>query len=91
MILRIKTSDFSQFCGYEHGTNDSNRELNKYINIFNTNEDFKYFQIESKSNDLTIEQIAYIEDKVIAKRMFIKTDFSDDGKNNLYTLCFCKK
>ena len=79
MKLRITTSDFNcDFSGYAHGS-DSNESLDEYIKIYKENDKLKYFQIESAYNDLTIHQIAYIQDALYGYKMFTKVEFGDDG------------
>ncbi len=93
MILRIKATDFSNFSGYAY-EETNNDELNKYINLYKSNKDIKYFQIESVYNGLDIHQISYICDKLddICK-VFFKTEFdiNGNGKTAKYILCFAKK
>lgn len=91
MILRIKTSDFSNFSGFKYtddSYNKNNKELNKYIKLFKENKDILYFQIGCE-NDTPIHLIAYIIEKV-KEEYFIKIDHDIDNKSNKYWLCFYK-
>ena len=91
LIIRIKSSDFSEFAGYYH-TDESytknNEVLNKYIRLYKTNDDIRYLQIECDRH-FSIDTIAYICNRVDEK-YFIKTDFADKNKENKYWLCFHK-
>ena len=92
MTLRIKTKDFDSFAGFKHTDNSHtkyNERLNEYINLFKTNKDIIYFQIECEENT-PIHLIAYIVNAV-GEKHFIRTDFDTDGKNKTYWLCFYKK
>lgn len=93
MILRIKTTDFDHnFSGYAYGR-EHNKELDRYINLFKTNEDIRYFQIESTYNDLEIHQIAYISEQLKDCKMFTRVNLDTDGcyKKAIYVLCFVKQ
>lgn len=92
LIIRIKSSDFSECAGYYH-TDESytknNEVLNEYIRLYKTNDDIKYLQIECDRH-VSIDTIAYICNQVDEK-YFIKTDFADKNKENKYRLCFYKE
>lgn len=92
LIIRIKSSDFSEFAGYYH-TDESytknNEVLNEYIRLYKTNDDIRYLQIECDRH-FSIDTIAYICNRVDEK-YFIKTDFADKNKENKYWLCFHKE
>ena len=89
MILRIYSNDFSTFAGFQHYSEDKNVELDKYIKLFLTTDDLKYFQIRL-ANCITADTIAYIVHKVDLKH-FIKTDFNIDGSVKEHWLCFYKE
>lgn len=92
MILRIRATDFSKFSGYKYNINN-NEELNKYIDLYKYNLDFKSFQIEDKTgNELDFHLICYIKDRLgSGHKMFVKTDLNDDGSPYRYWLCFRKE
>lgn len=92
LILRIKSSDFSEFAGYYHtdGSYTKNNEvLNEYIRLYKTNDDIRYLQIECDRH-FSIDTIAYVCNQVDEK-YFIKTDFLGNNKENKYWLCFHKE
>ena len=89
MTLRINSNDFSSFAGFKYDVEDKNDELDKYIKLFLTTKDIKYFQVRL-SNCTTVDTIAYIVHKVDMKH-FIKTDFSTDGSEKTHWLCFYKE
>ena len=92
LIIRIKSSDFSEFAGYYH-TDESytknNEVLNDYIRLYKTNDDIRCLQIECDRH-FSIDTIAYICNQ-IDEKYFIKTDFSGNNKENKYWLCFYKE
>lgn len=91
LTLRIKSSDFSNFAGYYH-TDEThkkhNEKLNEYINLYLSNDNIKYFQIEC-DNSVRVHTIAYICERV-DKKHFIKTELAEKSRNNKYYLCFYK-
>ena len=89
MTLRIHSNDFSTFAGFQHDVEDKNEKLDKYIKLFLTTNDLKYFQVRL-SNSTTADTIAYIVHKVDLKH-FIKTDFNIDGSVKEHWLCFYKE
>ena len=89
MILRIHSNDFSTFAGFQHNVEDKNEKLDKYIELFLTTNDLKYFQVRL-SNCTTADTIAYIVHKVDLKH-FIKTEFNIDGSVKEHWLCFYKE
>lgn len=92
MILRIRATDFNnRFCGYAHGR-EYNEEIDKYINLYKTNEEIRSFEIECLYNDLNIHQIVYIAEQLTDCKMFTRVDFDKNGdsKNSTYVLCFVK-
>ena len=90
MILRINSNDFNSFAGFKYDSVENrNDELNKYIDLFLTNNDIKYFQVRL-ANCVTADTIAYIVHKVDMKH-FIKTDFNTDGSERTHWLCFYKE
>lgn len=92
LTVRIKNSDFSNFAGYYY-TDEShkkhNEELNEYINLFKTNDNIRYFQVEC-DNDVRMHTIAFICENVNEKH-FIKTEFAERSRDNKYLLCFYKE
>ena len=88
MTLRIHSNDFSTFAGFQHDVEDQNEKLDKYIKLFLTTNDLKYFQVRL-ANCTTADTIAYIVHKVDLKH-FIKTDFNIDGSKE-HWLCFYKE
>lgn len=93
MILRIKTTDFSTFAGYRYMTSDCNKELDKYIELFNNNPDFRFLQIEDTTgNNLNFHTVCYISDKIHSiGEMYTETERGKDGKISCYRLCFCRE
>ena len=90
MILRIHSNDFSSFAGFYHkSVENRNDEIDKYIDLFLTNNDLRYFHIRL-SNTTTADTIAYIVHKV-DKKHFINTEFNLDGTVNSSWLCFYKE
>lgn len=89
MTLRIYSNDFSTFAGFQHNIENKNEELDKYIKLFLTTNDLKYFQVRL-ANCTTADTIAYIVHKVDLKH-FIKTDFNIDGSVKEHWLCFYKE
>ena len=92
LIIRIKSSDFSEFAGYYHtdaSYTKNNEVLNEYIRLYKTNDDIKYLQIECDRH-FSIDTIAYICNQ-IDEKYFIKTDFADNSKENKHWLCFYKE
>lgn len=92
LVLRIKSSDFSDFAGYYY-TDEShkkhNEELNEYINLFLSNDNIRYFQVECDKG-VRMHTIAYICERVDEKH-FIKTEFAEKVRDNKYILCFYKE
>ena len=89
MTLRIYSNDFSTFAGFHYNVEDKNEKLDKYIKLFLTTKDLKYFQVRL-SNNTTADTIAYIVHKVDLKH-FIKTDLNIDGSVKEHWLCFYKE
>lgn len=90
MVLRIKTTDFSEFAGMRY-THPKNKELDEYINIFKTNDNLTTFQIEDKCGTMELDLICYCQEKLKNCGMFTKVEYNDDGKILGYWLCFYKK
>lgn len=92
LIVRIKDSDFSGFAGYYYTNSDyteNNGNLNAYIQLYKTNKNIKYFQIEC-DRSFSMHTIAYIINEV-NEDYFIKTEHDiEDVKKNKYWLCFYK-
>ena len=63
MTLRIHSNDFSTFAGFHYNVEDKNEQLDKYIKLFLTTNDLKYFQIRL-AYCTTADTIAYIVHKV---------------------------
>lgn len=92
LIIRIKSSDFSEFAGYYHtdGSYTKNNEvLNEYIKLYKTNDNIRYLQIECDRH-FSIDTIAYICNQVDEK-YFIKTEFASNLKEYKHRLCFHKE
>ena len=93
LVLRIKSSDFSEFAGFYH-TNENFKEhnevLNEYIKLYKENNNIKYFHIEC-DRSTPMHTIAYICHEV-GEKYFIGTDFvTDNVKDYVYRLCFYKE
>lgn len=58
LTLRIKDEDFSPFAGF--GSN-FNQELNFYLNMFESNDNFTCLKIESKTGNLDLAKISFIQ------------------------------
>ena len=92
LIVRIKSSDFSEFSGYyytDESYTKNNEVLNEYIRLYKTNDNIRYLQIECDRH-FSIDTIAYICNQ-IDEKYFIKTDFANNSKENKYWLCFHKE
>lgn len=92
LIVRIKDSDFSNFAGYyytDESYTKNNEQLNEYIELYKTNDNIKYLQIECERH-FPIHTLAYICNQ-IEEKYFIKTDFAEESKDNKYWLCFRKE
>lgn len=91
--LKIKDSDFSTFAGYRYtdsSQKENNEVLDAYIQLFKSNDQIKYFQIDCDAT-FPIHTIAYIIENV-KEKYFIRTNFHDaDSSKNGYTLCFHKE
>lgn len=90
MIMRIKSTDFSNFAGmrWEH---PDNIILDKYLKAFKENPDFHYFQVEDQQGIMDFDVVCYIAEQLKNCNMFTKVDRDDNGKILLYWLCFYKK
>ena len=62
MVLRIKSSDFSEFAGIRFN-NPQNKELDEYINIFTSNSNLTAFQIED-DGQMNFDIVCYINNKL---------------------------
>lgn len=98
MILRIKTSDFSLFSGYDYLGEDTNNTLDEYIKLFKSNPLLTLFYIEQdRTHGFPFDTVCYIADKIGYKdelgrkiKMFTRTEKDDDGKPIKHFLCFSK-
>lgn len=89
MKLRVNYNDVSPFSGYVGGDNTL---IDKYINLFNSCEDLHHFQVSGSYNDITIDFIVYVSNRLPDCKMFTKVNVPDDGnyRNAVYTLCFVR-
>lgn len=90
MILRIKSTDFSEFAGMRYDK-QHNKELDEYLNIFKSNDDITAFQIEDKCGNMNFDVVCYCCEKLKGCIMFTKVEYDDNGKILGYWLCFYKK
>ena len=91
LTLRIKDEDFSPFAGF--GSN-FNQELNFYLNMFESNDNFTCLKIESKTGNLDLAKISFIQHCLSYKKnnfiMFTNVDFNINGRPERYYLIITK-
>ena len=91
LTLRIKEEDFSSFAGFG---SDFNEELEFYLNMFESNDNFTCLKIESKTGSLDLAKISFIQHylahKINGFIMFTNVDFKDNGKPERYYLIITK-
>ena len=90
MIMRIKSTDFSIFSGLKWD-NPENNTLDKYLKVFKTNPDYKYFQVENVDGQMDFDVVCYISEQLKDCNMFTRVDRDDNGKILSYWLCFYKE
>ena len=89
MMLRIKSTDFSDFAGFRY-SDPQNQELDEYINIFKANNNLTSFQIEDKTGQMNFDVVCYMAEHLKECKMFTKIDYDDNGNILAYWLCFTK-
>lgn len=94
MVLRIKSTDFSEFSGYKHKTKNNayNSTLDEYINLFNGNLNIRTFIIEDLNGDgVDLQLLCYIQDNIDKNcKMFTRTLLDDDGNILSYYVHFVR-